>query len=273
QPMLDLLWRTRFRWKLRPKQVTGDTPYGTLNIIQGVEDAHIRAYMPLAEPGERNPLLGMQAFVYDVQKDIYTCPQGETLAYYYTRHAKDLRVYRANAEACHRCPLKSQCTTSSHGRTIHRNLRQHYSERVRAYHQTTAYEKAMAKRKVWVEPLFAEAKEWHGMRRFRLRQLWRVNCEALVTASGQNLKRLLQKRGWGRRPFPAQAMALMPPASSQAETLPGNPLLKKQRAGVAVASLACWEIARTFSETQKGRFSSTNTIIVVYQLFFVISFF
>ena len=64
----------------------------------------------------------------------------------------------------------------------------------------------MNKRKVWVEPLFAEAKDWHGLRRFRLRLLWRVNCEALRIAAGQNLKRLLKKRGWGRRPFPTEAM-------------------------------------------------------------------
>src|SRR3989440_7749956 len=42
--------------------------------------------------------------------------------------------------------------------------------------------------------------------RFRLRRLWRVNCEALMIAAGQNLKRLLKKRGWGRRPFPTEAM-------------------------------------------------------------------
>src|SRR5262249_38238391 len=65
----------------------------------------------------------------------------------------------------------------------------------------------MNKRKVWVEPLFAEAKDWHGMRRFRLRLLWRVNIEALQIAAGQNLKRLLKKRGWARRPFPAEAMS------------------------------------------------------------------
>jgi len=59
---------------------------------------------------------------------------------------------------------------------------------------------------VWVEPLFAEAKDWHGMRRFRLRRLWRGNSEALMIAAGQNLKRLLKKRGWGRRPFPAEAV-------------------------------------------------------------------
>ncbi len=43
------------------------------------------------------------------------------------------------------------------------------------------------------------------MRRFRLRRLWRVNSEALRIAAGLNLKRLLKKRGWGRRPFPTEA--------------------------------------------------------------------
>jgi hypothetical protein len=55
-------------------------------------------------------------------------------------------------------------------------------------------------------PELAEAKDWHGMRRFRLRFLWRVNCEALRIAAGQNLKRLLKKRGWGRHPFPVEAL-------------------------------------------------------------------
>jgi hypothetical protein len=59
-----------------------------------------------------------------------------------------------------------------------------------------------------VEPLFAEAKAWHGLRRFRLRRLWRVNTEALMTAAGQNPKRLLAKRGWGRRPLPSGVLAL-----------------------------------------------------------------
>src|SRR5712692_4407989 len=80
---------------------------------------------------------------------------------------------------------------------------------VRAYASTEAYQKALRKRCVWVEPLFAEGKQWHGMSRFRLRLLWRVNCEALVIAAGQNLKRLLNKRGWGRRPCPAEAVFVL----------------------------------------------------------------
>jgi Transposase DDE domain len=61
---------------------------------------------------------------------------------------------------------------------------------------------------VWVEPLFAEAKDWHGLRRFRLRRLWRVTSAALLIAAGQNLKRLLSWRGWGRRPWPSGAPGL-----------------------------------------------------------------
>jgi hypothetical protein len=70
---------------------------------------------------------------------------------------------------------------------------------------------------VWVAPLFGEAKEWHGLRRFRLRRLWRVNTAALLTASGQNLKRLLSRAGWGRRPFPDGALGLrLAPTSAAA---------------------------------------------------------
>jgi Transposase DDE domain len=115
--------------------------------------------------------------------------------------------YRAAPATCNACPVKVQCTPSAHGRLVHRHFAEAYLDRVRVYHQGEPYAKAMRKRKAWVEPLFAEGKQWHGMRRFRLRSLWRVNTEALLIATGQNLKRLLQQRGWGRRPFPNGAAA------------------------------------------------------------------
>ena len=63
---------------------------------------------------------------------------------------------------------------------------------------------------MWIEPLFAEGKLWHGMRRFRTRTLHKVNTEALMTATGQNIKRLLDFGGRGPRKL-AQAAALRPP--------------------------------------------------------------
>jgi transposase len=49
QPFLDLLWRVCFRWQLRPRQATGDTTYATVENIRALEDAGIRAYVPLPD--------------------------------------------------------------------------------------------------------------------------------------------------------------------------------------------------------------------------------
>jgi hypothetical protein len=81
---------------------------------------------------------------------------------------------------------------------------------VRGYHATEAYKKAMRKRQVWVEPLFAEAKLWHGLRRFRRRGPMNVNIEGLLIATGQNLKRLLAAKGWGRRHAPCGSLVALP---------------------------------------------------------------
>jgi hypothetical protein len=123
---------------------------------------------------------------------IPTCPNGQVLRRTYTSEAEQRILYRAQASACRTCPLRVHCTPGKKsGRSVWRSFGEEYVERVQAYRLTAAYQKALRKRKVWVEPLFAEAKEWHGLRRFRLRRLWRVNSEALMIAAGQNLKRLL----------------------------------------------------------------------------------
>ncbi len=91
-----------------------------------------------------------------------------------------------------------------------RHLDETYLDRVRTDHATEPYAKAMRKRQVWVEPLFAEAKDWHGLRRFRLRGMEQVNGEGLLVAAGQNLKRWLAATGWGRRHAPCGSLATWP---------------------------------------------------------------
>ncbi len=78
-PMLELLFRSRFRWRLRPRSVTGDAAYGTQENLVAIEKAGIRAYTALPEQGKRTSLFTKDAFVYDAEKDVYTCPAGETL--------------------------------------------------------------------------------------------------------------------------------------------------------------------------------------------------
>jgi transposase len=212
QPMRDLQWRVCFRWKLRPHQVTGDTTYGTTENIVAVEDAGIRAYFPLPDFDHRTAFFGKGEFIYDADRDAYRCPGGELLHFRKHKHTERVRIYQSPAATCNACPLKAQCTASAQGRQIKRSFDEAYLDRVRGYHPSEAYQKALRKRQVWVEPLFAEAKLWHGLGRFRLRGLRKVNTEALLIAAGQNLKRLLSWRAWGRRPFPSGAAGVVLPA-------------------------------------------------------------
>ena len=214
QPMLDLLWRCRCRWQLALRHVTGDTTYGTVDNIMPIEQAGIRAYVPLTECGTKPGFFGKQAFRYDPERDVYLCPNGTILSRYTYIYQERQIKYRAPAASCNGCALKARCTTSANGRTLERHFDEAYVERVRTYHATEPYKKAMRKRKVWVAPLFGEAKAWHGLERFRLRMLEQVNIEALVIATGQNLKRLLSWHGWGRRGWPGGAVGVVMSADS-----------------------------------------------------------
>jgi transposase len=206
QPMLDLLWRARARWRLPLRQVTGDTKYATVENIRAIEEQGIRAYVPLAD-WDRTAYYGPSRFTYDAEQDEHRCPQGHPLRRQWASYTKEAVLYRADPAVCNACPVKAACTASNQGRTISRSFFAEYVDRVRRYQDSAAYQKALRKRSVWVEPLFGEAKDWHGLRRFRLRGLWQVNVEALLTATGQNLKRLLKHRGWGRRSWPGGAPA------------------------------------------------------------------
>jgi hypothetical protein len=206
QAMRDLLWRVCFRRKIWPHSVTGDAKYGTTENIVAIEDAGIRAYVPLTDFAHRSDFYGQDDFVFDAERDEYRCPQGHLLRRYAVKRTEEVVAYRGEAAVCNACPVKAQCTTSHHGRKVQRSFYIDYLEKVRGYHSTEAYQKAIRKRQVWVEPLFAEAKEWHGLRRLRLRGLLNANIQGLLIAAGQNLKRLLAATGWGRRHAPCGSL-------------------------------------------------------------------
>ena len=202
-PMLDLVRRARFRWRLRPRQATGDTTYGTTENIKGLEDDGIRAFVPLPDFSRRTGYLPAEAFAYDAANDRYLCPQGQELRLKVHRWSEHDLIYQAEAAVCNTCPIKGQCTSSANGRQVFRSFFESYLDKVKGYRELPDYRRALRKRKVWLEPLFGEAKVLHGLRRFRLRSLHKVNMEGLMVAAGQNLKRLLKHGGAQRWPAPS----------------------------------------------------------------------
>jgi hypothetical protein len=158
-------------------------------------------------------------FFYDAQKDLYVCPTGEPLRPLGKKSSEDYHdagakvlTYRAKASSCRACQLRERCTSNKAGRNLRRGPLEEYVDLVRAYRGTEPYEKALRKRAVWVEPLFGEAKEWHGMVRFRLRILEKVNIEALMVAAGQNTKRLVASHGRGPKSVAQVAVLHLPEA-------------------------------------------------------------
>jgi hypothetical protein len=239
RPMLDLLWRSCFRWRIWPQHVTADGKYGTAENVSAIEQANVRAFVALHQSGGRPNIFGKEDFGYDPKEDVYVCPAGELLQPLGKTkgEAEDreekVTTYRAKASSCKACDLRARCTSNKLGRTLRRGPFEGYLDRVRAYRGTHPYEKALRKRQVWVEPLFAEAKDWHGMRRFRLRRLKKVNIEALLIASGQNVKRLLAfpleaggRRSWLRR----QPYACRPPPAIGSGA-PGKHLARRSSGG------------------------------------------
>ena len=80
KPMLDMLWRATFRWRIWPPRVTGDSAYGTVENIAAIEKMGISAYVALIKgAGQGRPFFGKDEFAYDPERDHYTCPAGEIL--------------------------------------------------------------------------------------------------------------------------------------------------------------------------------------------------
>ena len=212
-PMLDLARWVRFRWHLKPRIAVADTKYGTVANIVGLEDDGLKAFLPTLTGTRRTRFYSPNDFHFDNVRNVAICPQGQELRLKTRLKQRQMYSYRADPRICNVCPVKHKCTNAKSGRSVHRSFFYEYVDRVKAYQHTEAYKKAMRKRKLWPEPLFGEAKQWHRLRRFRLRGLAKVNTEGLMVASGQNLKRLLTHQGWGMRRGPAgwgAAIALEP---------------------------------------------------------------
>jgi len=208
--MLDLARWVRFRWHLRPKIAVGDSKFGTIRNIVALEQDGLRAYLAMPDLNKRSGLYTLDQFRYDAERDVYTCPQGQFLPLSSFDQYQQAFMYRTKRKICNACPVKTKCTTSAYGRVLRRLVVQDYIDRVRAYHGTADYQRAMRKRALWNEPLFGEAKQWHHLLQFRLRRLKKVNIQALLIAAGQNIKRLLRIKHHYFPPPPLKPAASVP---------------------------------------------------------------
>jgi transposase len=125
--------------------VLADKGYHTGEQIQQCEQNNITTYVSPKEPASNNPdIFPITQFIYNPEKDHYTCPNNQTLTTNGTwlkhsskGHKSAYKFQRYNnPTACRSCELHAQCTTSkTNGRNIDRSefasLMEQNAERVK----------------------------------------------------------------------------------------------------------------------------------------------
>ena len=138
---------------------------------------------------------GKQDFVYLPEEDVYRCPAGERLKYYYTNVENGLNLRRYWTNACRTCALKSRCTTAVQ-RRITRWEHEHVLEAVQR--RLDKNPQAMRQRRETVEHPFGTIKARMGATHFLMKTMPRVAAEMALHVLAYNLTRVMNIIGPGR---------------------------------------------------------------------------
>jgi transposase len=171
-------------------EAVADRGYYDGEEILACEEAGITVTLPkpMTSGAKAAGRFGKQDFVYLAEDDVYRCPAGEILKYYYTNeeHGQQLRRYWTNA--CRTCALKSRCTTGVQ-RRITRWEHEHVLEAVQR--RLDANPHAMRARRTTVEHPFGTIKARMGATHFLMKRLPRVATEMALHVLAYNLTRVL----------------------------------------------------------------------------------
>jgi transposase len=175
-------------------EVVVDMGYYHGDHIKKCEDDHITVYAekPETSANQKRGLFHKDLFIYDNNKDSYTCPAGQVLHF---RSMLDeggrLTRYYVTA-ACRRCPLKAKCTRGEQRRVsrwVHEDVLDRMRQRVRKNPEM------MKKRRCIVEHPFGTIKRWMNQGFFLMKGLPKVKTEFSLSVFSYNLKRAIKVLG------------------------------------------------------------------------------
>lgn len=189
-----MIERVARRFGLQPQRLAGDTVYGAVSLLKWLVDRQITPHIPVWDKSARSDGTFSRAdFVFDQERNVYVCPGGAQLTSTGNIDQGHIVYYRANKKDCSACSLKPRCTTAA-VRKVTRDLNEDVRDSVRALAATDAFQQSRRERKK-VEMRFAHMKRVLRLDRLRLRGLSGARDEVLLTATAQNLRRLVKLLG------------------------------------------------------------------------------
>lgn len=177
---------------LLPKEVGADTKYGTADNYRFLLESQMKPSIPHHGGKNATGLLSKDSFIYNREKDQYSCPQGKILEN--SGFVKNQRhiIYRANPKDCKSCKLLKECTKSPSGRSVIRHINEHFLEEAKRHLKTLQAKVTLEQRGEYVENVFACEKKDLGLNKAKFRGLISVHIQSLLTATAYNLKKLVK---------------------------------------------------------------------------------
>jgi transposase len=162
--------------------------------ILACEEAGITVTLPkpMTSNSKAEGRFGKQDFRYVAEADVYVCPAGERLAYYYTTEDKGLVVHRYVTNACRHCAIKHNCTKGKE-RRISRWEHEHVIDAVQR--RLDEHPEKMRQRRETVEHPFGTIKARMGATHFLMKTLPRVASEMALHVLAYNLTRVMNIMG------------------------------------------------------------------------------
>src|ERR1700731_3745468 len=195
--------RTARRFGITPRHLVADSAYGSAETLAWLEkERQIEPHIPVFDKSNRTDgTFSRSDFVFDADRNHYTCPQGKLLVQFRRTYAtprsgitkEGTRLYRSSKSDCQGCAFKAKCCPNTPQRKVPRDLDEDARDVARSLANTPAYERSRHRRKK-IEMLFAHLKRILRLGRLRLRGPSGARDEFLLAATAQNLRKLAKLR-------------------------------------------------------------------------------
>jgi transposase len=191
--------KVRFLEKLEQSEAgqtwSVDAEFAAGEILAKAEEKGVRLNTPPRQVTSHG-LFPKTEFVYDAERDTYTCPAGQILSHRGTHQQLGERHYRPESGTCQACPLRESCTRSQTGRTVTRNRHEAEWERQREDARTPEAVMGKVLRGIIAEGKFAEAVR-HGLKTMRYVGEKMALMQSTLVAFILNVKRFLRVQAQG----------------------------------------------------------------------------
>ncbi len=173
----------------KPEVCCCDAGYANALLAHYVQSKNCKLLVPYVSPKGRRVELGKKAFDYYDEIDEYMCPNKKMLIPW--NITKDGYIqYAIHKSQCKDCPFKEKCIKNYAMKTVTRHIYDDCMLLARKYRLSEEGKEIYKLRKETIERVFAEGKEYHGLRYTRYKGLKKnSNIRALLYVC-LNIKKL-----------------------------------------------------------------------------------